>query len=127
AKAMRPDAPGRGRPATPAGADAPAVRNVRIDAGSAGQRLDNFLAKILKGVPKTHLYHVIRSGEVRVNRGRAGADTRLDLGDEVRIPPVRTADRSAVPAAPGREFPAVFEDEHLLAIDKPAGVAVHGG
>jgi 23S rRNA pseudouridine955/2504/2580 synthase len=103
------------------------VRNVRIDSASAGQRLDNFLAKILKGVPKAHLYRVIRSGEVRVNKGRAGADTRLDLGDEVRIPPVRTADRSARPEAPAREFPIVFEDEHLLAIDKPAGVAVHGG
>jgi 23S rRNA pseudouridine955/2504/2580 synthase len=69
------------------------VRNVRIDSGSDGQRLDNFLAKILKGVPKTHLYRVIRSGEVRVNKGRAAADTRLGLGDEVRIPPMRTADR----------------------------------
>ena len=103
------------------------MRNVLIDSASAGQRLDNFLAKILKGVPKTHLYRVIRSGEVRVNKGRAGADTRLDLGDEVRIPPVRTADRSHVAPAPPREFPIVFEDEHLLAIDKPAGVAVHGG
>jgi 23S rRNA pseudouridine955/2504/2580 synthase len=110
-----------------ADAAAPLVRNVRIDAGSDGQRLDNFLAKILKGVPKTHLYRVIRSGEVRVNKGRAAADTRLGLGDEVRIPPMRVADREAAPAAPGREFPAVFEDEHLLALDKPAGVAVHGG
>ena len=104
-----------------------AVRNVRIDSGSDGQRLDNFLAKLLKGVPRTHLYRVIRSGEVRVNKGRATADTRLGLGDEVRIPPMRTADRSAVAAAPGREFPIAFEDDHLLAIDKPAGVAVHGG
>ncbi|MGZ5183848.1 MAG: RluA family pseudouridine synthase [Caldimonas sp.] len=103
------------------------MRNVRIDSGSDGQRLDNFLAKLLKGVPRTHLYRVIRSGEVRVNKGRAAADTRLGLGDEVRIPPMRIADRSAVPAAPGREFPVVFEDEQLLAIDKPAGVAVHGG
>ncbi|MDQ2736170.1 MAG: RluA family pseudouridine synthase [Pseudomonadota bacterium] len=103
------------------------MRNVRIDSASAGQRLDNFLAKILKGVPKTHLYRVIRSGEVRVNKGRAGADTRLDLGDQVRIPPVRTADRSDRAPAPAREFPIVFEDEHLLVIDKPAGVAVHGG
>jgi len=103
------------------------VRNVRIDSGSAGQRLDNFLTKVLKGVPRTHLYRVIRSGEVRVNKGRASADTRLDLGDEVRIPPMRTADRSDEPAAPPREFAVVHEDEHLLAIDKPAGVAVHGG
>ena len=105
----------------------PAVTKVRIDSGSAGQRLDNFLAKTLKGVPRAHLHRVIRSGEVRVNKGRASADTRLDLGDEVRIPPVRTADRSSEPPAPPREFPIVFEDAYLLAIDKPAGVAVHGG
>ena len=102
-----------------------------VDEGSEGQRLDNFLVKLLKGVPKTHVYRVIRSGEVRVNKGRAGADTRLALGDEVRIPPVRTsrnaADRSDNPSAPAREFPVVFEDDFLLAIDKPAGVAVHGG
>ncbi len=98
-----------------------------VDEGSEGQRLDNFLIKLLKGVPKTHVYRVIRSGEVRVNKGRAGADTRLALGDEVRVPPVRVADRSAEPAAPAREFPVVFEDEHLIAVDKPAGVAVHGG
>ena len=117
---------GRGVPAVPESA-APAARSVRCDHGSEGQRLDNFLAKILKGVPKTHLYRVIRSGEVRVNKGRAAADTRLGVGDEVRIPPMRTADRAAAPLAPGREFPVVHEDEQLLAIDKPAGVAVHGG
>ena len=105
----------------------PEVRRVQVDEGSEGQRLDNFLVKLLKGVPKTHVYRVIRSGEVRVNKGRAGADTRLALGDEVRVPPVRVADRGDVPAAPAREFPIVFEDDHLLAIDKPAGVAVHGG
>ena len=105
----------------------PAVHRVRIDEASEGQRLDNFLVKLLKGVPKTHVYRVIRSGEVRVNKGRAGADTRLVLGDEVRIPPVRVAERSEAPAAPPREFPVVYEDEFLIAIDKPAGVAVHGG
>jgi len=105
----------------------PAVARVRVDEGSEGQRLDNFLLKLLKGVPKTHVYRVIRSGEVRVNKGRAAADTRLVLGDEVRLPPVRMADRSAEPPAPAREFPVVFEDEHLIAVDKPAGVAVHGG
>ena len=110
-----------------ADAAAPLVRNVRIDAGSDGQRLDNFLAKILKGVPRTHLYRVIRSGEVRVNKGRAAADTRLALGDEVRIPPMRVADRSERPEAPGREFIVVHEDDALVCIDKPAGVAVHGG
>ncbi len=105
----------------------PAVQRVLIDEASEGQRLDNFLVKFLKGVPKTHVYRVIRSGEVRVNKGRAAVDTRLALGDEVRVPPVRVADRSEAPAAPAREFPVVFEDEFLIAIDKPAGVAVHGG
>jgi 23S rRNA pseudouridine955/2504/2580 synthase len=108
-------------------AAAPLVQNVRIDSGSDGQRLDNFLAKTLKGVPRTHLYRVIRSGEVRVNKGRAAADTRLALGDEVRIPPMRVADRSERPEAPGREFPIVHEDDALICIDKPAGIAVHGG
>ena len=115
----------------PASAPPPSASRVRVDEGSEGQRLDNFLIKLLKGVPKTHVYRVIRSGEVRVNKGRASADTRLALGDEVRLPPVRTsanaADRSEEPPAPPREFPVVFEDEHLLAIDKPAGVAVPGG
>jgi 23S rRNA pseudouridine955/2504/2580 synthase len=106
---------------------APLVRNVLIDSGSDGQRLDNFLAKILKGVPRAHLYRVIRSGEVRVNKGRAAADTRLALGDEVRIPPMRVADRSERAEAPRREFAVVHEDEAIVCIDKPAGVAVHGG
>ncbi|MCW5656447.1 MAG: RluA family pseudouridine synthase [Burkholderiaceae bacterium] len=101
------------------------MQRVNVDEGSAGQRLDNFLLRLLKGVPKTHVYRVIRSGEVRVNRGRASADTRLALGDEVRVPPVRTAERAS--AAPAREFSVLFEDEHLIAVDKPAGVAVHGG
>ena len=114
-------------PAAASAPQPPAVHRVVIDEGSEGQRLDNFLVKLLKGVPKTHVYRVIRSGEVRVNKGRAAADTRLALGDEVRIPPVRVADRSEVPPAPPREFTVVFEDEHLMAIDKPAGVAVHGG
>jgi 23S rRNA pseudouridine955/2504/2580 synthase len=127
AKGAGGDAAPAARPGGSALAEAVAVRNVRIDSGSDGQRLDNFLAKLLKGVPKTHLYRVIRSGEVRVNKGRAAADTRLGLGDEVRIPPMRTAERAAAPEAPGREFAVVFEDEHLLAIDKPAGIAVHGG
>jgi 23S rRNA pseudouridine955/2504/2580 synthase len=104
------------------------VRRVVVDEAGEGQRLDNFLLRLLKGVPKTHVYRVIRSGEVRVNKGRAAADTRLALGDEVRVPPVRLAEKPAdAPAAPAREFPILFEDEHLLAIAKPAGVAVHGG
>jgi 23S rRNA pseudouridine955/2504/2580 synthase len=106
----------------------PVVQKLIVDEGSAGQRLDNFLLRVLKGVPKTHVYRIVRSGEVRINRGRASADTRLALGDEVRVPPVRTARRNAASdAAPAREFALLYEDEHLLAIDKPAGVAVHGG
>ncbi len=106
---------------------AAAVRHLTVDAESAGQRLDNYLLRILKGVPKTHVYRVIRSGEVRVNKGRAGADTRVAGGDDIRLPPLRLPDKSAVPPAPAREFAVLLEDEHLLAIDKPAGVAVHGG
>lgn len=109
-------------------ADPVAVRRVLVDESGEGQRLDNFLLRLLKGVPKTHVYRVIRSGEVRVNKGRAAADTRLSIGDEVRVPPVRVAEKPAEgKPAPAREFPVLFEDEHLLAIDKPAGVAVHGG
>ncbi|MFN0183810.1 MAG: RluA family pseudouridine synthase [Aquabacterium sp.] len=106
---------------------APAVRWLTIDEGHAGQRLDNYLIGLLKGVPKTHVYRVIRAGEVRVNKGRAGADTRLAIGDVVRVPPVRLPERPAVTPAPAREFPVLLEDEHVLAIAKPAGVAVHGG
>jgi 23S rRNA pseudouridine955/2504/2580 synthase len=107
-----------------------AVRHVTVDEESAGQRLDNFLIRHLKGVPKTHVYRIIRSGEVRVNKGRAAADTRVESGDLIRLPPVRVSEKAAEKAlqpAPGREFPILFEDEHLIAIDKPAGVAVHGG
>ena len=101
-----------------------------VDENSDGQRLDNFLMRQLKGVPKTHVYRIIRSGEVRVNKGRAQADTRVQTGDVVRLPPVRVSDKIAEKLenpAPPREFPILLEDEHLIAIDKPAGVAVHGG
>ncbi|HNJ84576.1 MAG TPA: S4 domain-containing protein, partial [Piscinibacter sp.] len=100
---------------------------ITVDEGGQGQRLDNFLIRLLKGVPKTHVYRVIRSGEVRVNKGRAAADTRLEIGDVVRVPPVRVAERAQDAPAPAREFPVVFEDDHLIAVNKPAGVAVHGG
>ena len=115
--------------ATHRSAAPPSVREVTVDEGADGQRLDNFLLKLLKGVPKTHVYRVIRSGEVRVNKGRAQADTRVVTGDVVRVPPVRVATVSsdAAAAVPAREFPVLFEDEHLLVVDKPAGVAVHGG
>ena len=106
------------------------VKWLDVDEESAGQRLDNFLIRHLKGVPKTHVYRIIRSGEVRVNKGRAAADTRVASGDKIRLPPVRVSDKSAEKLeqpTPPREFPILLEDEHLLALDKPAGVAVHGG
>lgn len=106
------------------------VQFLTVGEESAGQRLDNFLIRVLKGVPKTHVYRIIRSGEVRVNKGRAGADSRIAMGDVVRVPPVRMSEAAAAKLekpAPGREFPVLFEDDHVLAIDKPAGVAVHGG
>jgi 23S rRNA pseudouridine955/2504/2580 synthase len=107
------------------------VRHLIVDEDSAGQRLDNYLIRILKGVPKTHVYRIIRSGEVRRNKGRASADDRVAAGDVLRIPPVRVSERAQekalVPSAPARDFPVVFEDDAFLAIAKPAGVAVHGG
>ncbi len=115
----------------------PQVKTVVVDEDSAGQRLDNFLMRHFKGVPKTHVYRIIRSGEVRVNKGRVSADTRVAAGDVVRLPPVRVSERAAdkaqamqaqsARAAPAREFVVLHEDEFVLAIDKPAGVAVHGG
>jgi 23S rRNA pseudouridine955/2504/2580 synthase len=113
---------------TPDTDKAAAVKTLLVDEESAGQRLDNFLLRHLKGVPKTHVYRIIRTGEVRINKGRVNADTRVQTGDMVRLPPVRvaTVDASA-PVAPGREFPVLMEDEQMMAIDKPAGVAVHGG
>jgi 23S rRNA pseudouridine955/2504/2580 synthase len=111
-------------------AAAPAVKWLSVDEESVGQRLDNFLMRHLKGVPKTHIYRIIRSGEVRINKGRASADSRVEVGDQVRLPPVRVSEKvieKALHPAPGREFPLLLEDDFLLAIDKPAGVAVHGG
>jgi 23S rRNA pseudouridine955/2504/2580 synthase len=104
------------------------VQSLRVDPESAGQRLDNFLMRHLKGAPKTLIYRIIRSGEVRLNKGRASADARVQGGDLIRVPPLRlSAPKTEAPAAPARDFPVLFEDENLLAIDKPAGVAVHGG
>jgi 23S rRNA pseudouridine955/2504/2580 synthase len=103
---------------------------IAVDSAYEGQRLDNFLLRELKGVPQTHIYRIIRSGEVRVNKGRAQADTRLAAGDLVRLPPVRVSERiqdKIDKPAPARNFPILFEDDYFLAIDKPAGVAVHGG
>jgi 23S rRNA pseudouridine955/2504/2580 synthase len=107
------------------------VQYLSVDEESAGQRLDNYLIRVLKGVPKTHVYRIIRSGEVRRNKGRVSADDRVAAGDVLRIPPLRVSERAQAkasnPVAPARDFPVVFEDEALIAIAKPAGVAVHGG
>ncbi|MBU0751033.1 MAG: RluA family pseudouridine synthase [Gammaproteobacteria bacterium] len=94
---------------------------------SAGQRIDNFLLRLAKGVPKSHVYRILRSGEVRVNKGRIAAEYRLREGDVVRVPPIRVAERAAAPAVPARDFCIAHEDDALMVIDKPAGVAVHGG
>jgi 23S rRNA pseudouridine955/2504/2580 synthase len=107
-----------------------AVRHVAIDEAAAGQRIDNFLLRVLKGVPKSHIYRILRNGEVRVNRRRVGPDARLAAGDDLRIPPVRMGTlESRSRRAPARPLavPILYEDEALIAIDKPAGLAVHGG
>ena len=93
---------------------------------SAAQRIDNFLLRRLKGVPKSHVYRVLRSGEVRVNSARVKPEYRLKPGDRIRLPPVRVSEKKA-PIAQPLEFPVVYEDAALLVIDKPAGIAVHGG
>jgi 23S rRNA pseudouridine955/2504/2580 synthase len=105
-----------------------AVSWIEVDEGGAGQRIDNFLVSRLKGVPKSHIYRILRSGEVRVNSGRVAASHRLVVGDRIRVPPIRVAEREAGDApAPPLELPVLFEDDHVLAVDKPAGLAVHGG
>lgn len=107
------------------------MRHREVDAETAGQRLDNFVLASLRGVPRSHVYRLIRSGQVRVNSGRSSPKYRLRAGDRVRIPPVRSAERHAVELKAGDvDWLAehiVFEDSRLLVLDKPAGVAVHGG
>ena len=104
------------------------VKLLEVGEEAATQRIDNFLLRHLKGVPKSHVYRVLRSGEVRVNSGRVRADYRLQAGDRVRIPPVRVATSAETRPKPRViPLPVVYEDAALLIIDKPAGVAVHGG
>ncbi len=103
----------------------PEARWLVVGEESESQRIDNFLLRELKGVPKSHVYRVLRSGEVRVNSGRVKPDYRLRIGDRVRLPPIRTAAKP--PAARPLDLPVVLEDAALLVIDKPSGVAVHGG
>jgi 23S rRNA pseudouridine955/2504/2580 synthase len=116
----------------PPEASSAAVRHVTVGPGESGQRIDNFLLRELKGVPRSHVYRLLRRGEVRINGRRAKAEQRLEDGDEVRLPPVRMAP----PAIPGRVPDAlraevraavIYEDERILALDKPSGLAVHGG
>lgn len=138
-RSRRAERPGRSQgtataaPASkPEPAARPVVRWVRVDDDSAGQRLDNFLLAQLRGVPKSVIYRVIRKGEVRVNKGRVRPDTRLQGGDQVRIPPVATPEKTPRPAPGDRvqgvmEEAIVFEDDHLLVVNKPSGIAVHGG
>jgi 23S rRNA pseudouridine955/2504/2580 synthase len=109
------------------------VTYLKVDESGAGQRIDNFLARHLKGVPKSHLYRILRSGEVRVNKGRVDAARKLELGDEIRIPPVRVAapkmNRPTVLAKGGIRLVEriLYHHEGLLVLNKPAGMAVHGG
>ena len=113
-----------------------AAASITIDEASDGQRIDNFLAKTLKGVPKSHIYRILRSGEVRVNKGRIDASYKLILNDIVRVPPIRVATgdkeiqenkQNAIPATSVLQSTIIFEDDAMLVIDKPAGFAVHGG
>ena len=103
-----------------------------VDVEYAGQRLDNFLIRLLKGVPKSRIYRLLRKGEVRVNKGRVKADTRLTAGDVVRVAPIKISENKSH-RKPGSQFckrlnqRIVFEDDALIMIDKPSGVAVHGG
>ena len=104
---------------------------VEVKASHAGQRLDNFLLNQLKGVPRSHIYRILRSGEVRVNKGRKKPHYRLLESDIVRIPPIRVSDKTA-PGVPDHmlkklEQSILFEDSHVLVINKPAGLAVHSG
>ncbi|HET7730104.1 MAG TPA: RluA family pseudouridine synthase [Usitatibacter sp.] len=106
---------------------AAAVRWIEVSEDEAGQRLDNYLIARLKGVPKSLVYRIVRSGEVRVNSRRVQASTRVAAGDRIRLPPVRVAERPEDIPAPHFKLPILFEDEALVALDKPSGIAVHGG
>lgn len=107
------------------------VNHIAIGEHEAGQRLDNFLIKILKGVPKSHIHRIIRAGEVRLNKKRCKPDIHIKTGDSLRIPPIRIAEKqqpqTTAQTVPARDFEIIYEDDALLVINKPSGVAVHGG
>lgn len=113
------------------GAGNNSVTHLVIGEEAAGQRLDNYLVRHCKGVPKSHLYRILRSGEVRINKGRVDATYRLQVGDTLRLPPMRVAERPVDEideiAKTRVELPVIYEDDALLVIDKPEGIAVHGG
>ena len=106
-----------------------ATHQIIVDENSEGQRLDNFLIKIAKTIPKNHIYKIIRKGEVRVNSRRCQASYRLEYSDKVRIPPLEILDKKLT----NKGYPKflsnqiVYEDDHLLIVNKPSGIAVHGG
>ena len=105
------------------------VNFLTIDESGEAQRIDNFLFRHLKGVPKSHVYRILRGGEVRVNKKRIDQTYRLKLGDLLRIPPIRVAEKHEVEEThiPAVEFPIIYEDDALVVLNKPSGVAVHGG
>lgn len=110
----------------------PKVRFVEVSAEEEGQRIDNYLMKTLKGVPKSRIYKMLRKGEVRVNKGRIKAEYKIEAGDTVRIPPVQTAQREQeVPVklnvVQSLEDAIIHEDDRIIVINKPSGMAVHGG
>ena len=110
--------------------DKPKSSVITVDTEFSGQRLDNFLLRELKGAPRSLVYRIVRRGEVRVNKSRARANLRLRAGDEVRIPPLKLSSKKGARTAPvfkDISVPVLFEDEHVLVVDKPAHIAVHGG
>lgn len=114
------------------GGAATAPQQVCVDQESDGQRIDNFLLRFVKGVPRSHVYRILRRGEVRVNKGRVKANHRVQAGDMVRIPPVRQGEAAPAGRASDAhlarlESGVLYEDERLLVLDKPSGLAVHGG
>jgi 23S rRNA pseudouridine955/2504/2580 synthase len=111
----------------PPGLASDRVTYVEVGPEGDGQRLDNFLLRLAKGVPKSHIYRIVRSGEVRVNQGRASVQQRLQPGDRLRIPPLRVPAQPAPQRVPTAMPPLLYEDEHLLVVDKPSGLAAHGG
>lgn len=131
-RAARSSGGGKGRETTPRGEVRQGVLWVTVDEDNEGQRVDNFLLAQLRGVPKSIIYRVVRKGEVRVNKGRVKPDTRLKAGDQVRIPPV-TRKEKPEPISPGSrvqgvmEAAVIFENDQMLVVNKPSGIAVHGG